>query len=139
MQHSYPKYTYDDYDENEGAIKEEEGGDKEGTDGGGGQVLELPVHPMLQTTRTNRDLYSTPLKSVGSPQSSNLHNYKPSIIASYGPLLEDNLNHKGYLSGTEEDTKESVPKVPTSTTVEVEDKVDQPSAAYSTEIAALIW
>ena len=139
VQHTYPKYTYDDYDDMQ-EVKEGQG-EEEGSsvaDGGGGQVLELPVHPMLQTTKANRDMYST---QPSTPQSTNLHNYKPSIIASYGSLLEDHLNDKGYLSGTG-DSKEAASSVPTSAAkgANDEDKSDQPANnAYSAEVAALIW
>eukprot|EP00731_Ephydatia_muelleri_P023808 Em0016g79a len=91
-----------------------------------------------KTTKANRDMYST---QPSTPQSTNLHNYKPSIIASYGSLLEDHLNDKGYLSGTG-DSKEAASSVPTSAAkgANDEDKSDQPANnAYSAEVAALIW
>ena len=135
VQHTYPKYTYDDYDETEGIKEEDQEGSNE-TDGGG-QVLALPVHPMLQTNKANRDLYSA--QPMGSPQSTSLHNYKPSVIASYGSLLGDHMNDKGYLSSTEGDTKEPSAGVPSQTVTENDDKSDQASSAYSADVAALIW
>lgn len=141
VHHEYPKYTYDDYDDMQEAKEINEEQEGEAPDGGG-QVLELPVHPMLQTTKANRDPYSAPPKTAAStPQSPSIFNNKLSIMASYGSLLESHLNDKGYLAGAEGDAKNNAtPTTAPPAAKESKDNSEQPDAsAYSTDVAALIW
>ena len=114
---------------------------EEEAESGGGQVLDLPVHPLLQTTNANRDLYSAQSKASGvsTSQSKGLHNYKPSIIASYGSFLEDHMSDKAYLSGNE-NSKQAGSSALAAKEANEEDNSDQPASnAYSADVAALIW
>ena len=156
-EHQYPKYDYSDYEniqeDNVSAgfsfsfwkskVEVEEDDEQSG--------LSHRLHPSLRSPEPDPDTYryspsrdsvspvSSPPPPAAASSSSSLHNYKPSILSSYGDSLQQSYT-TAMENGTEYEEEEQEEEVDSGGLVATEGpSLSNFYASLSSDTAAMLW